>query len=88
LALSNEYREWHLTPDGWVAGTDKHDFGFREGKEVESPANRLLTVKCGVKMSSLFSGPEEYRHELWRAKGQDQLIADLLEKYGDREAGY
>lgn len=85
MALSNEYMEWHLTPNGWVEGTDKHDFGI---KLVEPPANCLLTVQCGTKMTSAFSPLTPYKREIWRAVDQDQLIAALLEKYGDQEAGY
>lgn len=85
MALSNEYMEWHLTPDGWVEGTNKHDFA---SKEVKPPANRLLTVISGDKMSSSFSPIEKYKREIWRAEGQDQMIADLLKKYGNREEGY
>lgn len=87
MALSREYKEWHLTPNGWVAGTDRYDSGTNIN-EVKPPEDRLLTVKCGEELSSTYSSLEKYKSEVWRAKGEDQRIAELLEKYGDKEAGY
>jgi hypothetical protein len=37
---SKEWREWHLTPNGWVAGTLQHDSGCNQ---ISSPDNKVLT---------------------------------------------
>lgn len=86
MAKSREYREWHLTPSGWVMGTDKTD---TTTDEVEPPSDRVLTVQCGtVLRASDFANWEIFKREIWRAPGQDDLIAELIQKFGDRESGY
>lgn len=41
MALSKEYTYWHLTPNGWIAGDTKTDFG---NKSVEQPKDTVLTI--------------------------------------------
>ena len=42
MALSKEYTYWHLTPNGWVAGDTKTDFG---SKSVNQPQDTVLTIR-------------------------------------------
>lgn len=42
MAASNEWDEWHLTPSGWVKGTEKTDFALNE---VPPPKDRVATFK-------------------------------------------
>lgn len=85
MSAIDEAVEWHLTPEGWVVGTQRIEQNITKR---EPPDNRLLTLKCSEYLSSPFSKLERYKEEIWRAEGQDQLIAELLEKYGDKKAGY
>jgi hypothetical protein len=85
MSASHEWAEYHLTPSGWVDGTDKHDFGYTQ--KVETPDNTVLSYICGSRMGSTFSKIEHYKRVVWRGD-DEELIAALLKKYGDKEAGY
>ncbi|MBD1913218.1 MULTISPECIES: hypothetical protein [unclassified Leptolyngbya] len=85
MSVSRSCREWHLTPGGWVVGTDLYSV---EQEDVEPPLDRLLTVQCGEELHNSFSRTERYKYETWRAVGKDSLIAELLEKYGEKRVGY
>ena len=42
MAADNLLTEYHLTPDGWVKGTERQ-FRTIVGKEVERPQNAMET---------------------------------------------
>ncbi|BAY24489.1 hypothetical protein NIES2100_42840 [Calothrix sp. NIES-2100] len=85
---SKEWREWHLTPNGWVAGTFKHDFGLQQVSPTE---NRLLTCVYEEYISpdaNAFSGygepgfnEEKSINITWRCSDNER-ISELLEKFG------
>jgi hypothetical protein len=78
---SFESTERHLTPTGWVTGTQIWDGGGRS--EVAPPPDRVLTVvwteSCGG-----FSVPIGNQRELWRCV-DGELIARLLVEFGPAE---
>jgi hypothetical protein len=79
MSASNEWTEWHLTPDGWVRGTEKQDFVGRT--ERERPQDTLLTVVWKEYLSSSFSRMERYHQEVWRSENE-ALISELIGIYG------
>ncbi len=82
MSASNEWWDWHLTPDGWVEGSEKLDFS--ELKEKEVPANRVLTIRHHERMSSPFSKLEVWASEEWRHP-DNNLVTSLIEKYGMKD---
>jgi hypothetical protein len=85
---SNEWREWHLTPNGWVAGTFKYDGGC---KSVPNPDNRVLTCVYSEVMVPGYTAwagvgePELNVSEAVSVKWNCpniELIYTLLEKFG------
>src|SRR5260370_29798787 len=62
MSLSNEWTEWHLTPAGWVRGTEKEDF---RTVDPEPPPDRVKTVVWHDRLSSRFSKPERSHDETW-----------------------
>jgi hypothetical protein len=46
-------QEYHLTPDGWVAGT--FYFYGKAKKRIKPPSNRVLTLMKQVEQSCGFS---------------------------------
>lgn len=79
MSLSNEWTERHLTPAGWVEGTEKLDFSK---KEVPPPQDRVLTCVYRDYQSHWAAKPEQTVREQWRAADADDRIAELLERYG------
>ena len=58
MSASNEWEEWHLTPTGWVPGSEQIDFvGV---KQVAPPSDRVLTNGYHEKQSSTFSKLDRY----------------------------
>ena len=92
MALSSEWTEWHLTPDGWVEGSSQIDPG--RIISVDPPNNRLLTVKIEEEIPNIVPGEQGFNNfnvekdvrEIWRASGQDIQIEELLTQYGRKTA--
>jgi hypothetical protein len=80
LSASNEWFEYHLTPQGWVDGSEKIDFSGV--KEKEPPADRVLTLRFHEYMSSGFSPIDKWCDEQFRH--EDKLLVNkLLEQFGE-----
>src|SRR6187402_2973730 len=56
MSASDEIDEMHLTPDGWVQGSEKIDFAGWTRRDP--PSGVLLTVRFREYMSSSFSKME------------------------------
>lgn len=81
MSASHEWTEWHLTPSGWVSGSERVDFGGVT--EKPAPPDRVLTCRYTERLSSSFSTMDRTVRELWRRPGDDALIASLLKKHGE-----
>ncbi len=79
MSASNEWTEWHLTARGWEEGSTRIDGS--PIKHLSPPSDRVLTCKYYEYLSSPFSQFDKGVKEIWRSS-EEQLIADLLEKYG------
>lgn len=77
MSASNEWEEWHLTPQGWMAGTAKTDFNRTD---VIPPENRVATFCYTEHLSSAFSKMESTWEKAWGTN--DAEIEELLEKFG------
>jgi len=84
MSASNEWFEHHLTPNGWVDGTEKLDSGLRE---AVIPEDRVLTLCFHEYLSSPFSKIELWYSEKWRHQNND-LVRMLTEKYGEIPGAY
>lgn len=85
MSASNEWFEFHLTPGGWVGGSEKLDFVGTKDKEV--PQDRVLTLTFYEKLSSPFSRTELYYTEDWR-HSDSNLVNTLVEKHGAKPPNY
>lgn len=73
MSASNEWTEWHLTPTGWVIGSQKND--FQDTIIVTPPTNRVLTCKYKEYLSSSFSKLETGISIIWESDDKDSLNA-------------
>jgi hypothetical protein len=55
MSASNEWWEYHLTPRGWIDGTEKTDFALTE---KAPPEDRVATYKFSEFLSSIYSKPD------------------------------
>lgn len=78
MSLSNEWTEWHLTPAGWVRGTEKEDF---RTIEREPPPDRVKTVVWKEKLSSIYSKPDRGHSETWSSQDK-AAVARFQTKFG------
>ena len=85
MSASNEWFEYHLTPDGWVDGSEKVDFSGVHIKEA--PENRVLTLKFHEYLSSPFSKMDTWYTETWR-HSDNNLIEKLIKKFGSKPERY
>ena len=91
MSASDEEFQYHLTPTGWVKGSDKIDISGWRKRPI--PEDRLVTVGFCEYLSSGFSRLE-LTAEIETFASDDE-IADALKKHGskphhcaDRSAGW
>lgn len=85
MSASNEWFEYHLTPNGWVEGAEKVDGGGLKSKP--SPPERVLTLCFHERLSSPFSKMEYWYTEGWRHEDSN-LVQELINKYGSKPPDY
>ena len=78
MAASSEWTVWHLTPEGWVRGTERMDYGTTT-REV--PANRVLSVTYHEECNG-YSRVHSKISEDWKSPDQD-AVSTLVAKFGD-----
>ena len=81
MSLSNEWWEYHLTPKGWVSGSEKLDFGSRT--DVPRPEDRVLTLRRIEKQTSIYSSMQIVVETDWETDDRP-LLEELIEKFGAR----
>lgn len=74
MSASHEWKEWHLTPHGWVSGSEKWDFG--KPQIVPPPIDRVLTRRYVDHQSSSFSRVDYYFQDLWQGDDSDGLLVE------------
>lgn len=85
MSASNEWFDYHLTPNGWVEGSEKIDFGGVHTKKI--PDDRVLTLRFHEYLSSPFSKMETWYDEAWR-HSDVTLVKTLIGRYGSKPACY
>jgi hypothetical protein len=79
MSASNEWTEWHLTPNGWVAGSVKTDFAEAD---FPTPKDTVMSCTYSEYMASAFSRLE--KNVTVGLKSKDTaLIQSLLKKFGE-----
>jgi hypothetical protein len=78
MSQSNEWTEWHLTPDGWVRGSYRTD--PTATKIVQPPADRVLTCKWS-EYKETFGPMDKSSETLWEYDDKKQL-RELVDRLG------
>ena len=79
MAASNEWTEWHLTPHGWVRGSEKDD--FKGLTRRDEPDDCVMTAKHSEYAGSVHSRLEKTDETIWKDSDVD-LVESLLNQYG------
>lgn len=79
MSASNEWTDWHLTPRGWVKGSYQVDFS--DAKQVDPPADRVLTSRYSEYMSSVYSKMDTRIKTTWTSE-DDTEVKRLLDQFG------
>jgi len=82
MSLSKERQDYHLTPQGWIEGTFKGD-AFGGCNEVETPADRVLTIACYDEIPAVHAKPYFYDEVVWQSADK-QLVDRLKARWGER----
>lgn len=85
MSVSNEWFEWHLTPNGWIEGSKKIDGSGVYQKEI--PNESVLTLCFHERLSSPFSRAEQYYTIAWQHSDK-ALIEKLVQLHGDKPHQY
>ncbi len=79
MSASDEWEEVHLTPNGWVDGSYKHDFGIRVEEPI--PSDAVLTIRRHVYVGAIGADAKITETETPRI-GDKERIAELRAKFG------
>lgn len=79
MSLSNDSWEWHLTPTGWVLGTERLD-QFVESREI--PVDRVLSGRFEETLEDAFSELVLNWEVIWASTSIDPK--PLLAKFGHK----
>jgi hypothetical protein len=79
MATSNEWTDWHLTPQGWKKGSEKTDF---DRTDCEPPVDRVITVRWSDYLGHPFATARRGHTTMWQSNDIKQ-VEDLLQKYGE-----
>lgn len=85
MSASNEWFEYHLTPNGWVDGSDKVDVEGVTTKPI--PKDRVLTLCFHEYLASAFSNMKQWTEVLWEHSNKS-LISELQTQYGECPGNY
>lgn len=78
MAASSEWTEWHLTPRGWVRGTEKIDSGITKR---EAPPDRVLSVTFHEECNG-YSRVHCKTTEDWKSTDHEAVNA-FITKFGE-----
>ena len=79
MSASNEWFMYHLTPKGWVAGSEKVDVAGETTRPI--PNDTYVTVTIHERLASIYSKMDKWE-ERQEKEGYKQLIDSLYEKFG------
>lgn len=79
MPLSNDSWDWHLTPTGWVLGTERLD-QFVERRNT--PEDRVLSGRFEETLEDACSELKLTWEVIWTNPGVD--LANLLAKFGEK----
>lgn len=77
MTASYEWTEHHLTPTGWIRGSEKTDFSPRV--DVDPPEDRVLSVRY-IDEQTGYGGGQRHE-EVWRSDDAAKMEA-LLGRHG------
>lgn len=78
MPVCDEWEELHLTPDGWKAGSYRHEPG--DAILIAPPADEVLTVRRHV--AAVYGGPSRVIEDRTPRTDDMEQIEHLLLKYG------
>ncbi len=85
MSLSDEWTEYHLTPQGWIRGTRKVD-GAGIVEQVERPKEAVLTCRYREYVGSFqefhYEGISSGVREIWN-NGNVKTIGQLKRRFGN-----
>jgi len=83
MSADNWRQEYHLTPNGWIKGTDR-SYGHVQGDPVERPIDAVETWEEHITQSSIYSETFSHKKLLWTSPAHSQEVRDAI-KAGFRE---
>jgi len=73
MAADDVSTEYHLTPEGWVKGTERY-FGKSGGNEVERPENAVATWVHRIYQRSIWSQEERSCRMTWHDESTPEEV--------------
>lgn len=83
MSGNREWWEFHLTPKGWIKGSESLAAG---AKERPIPSDRMLTIRQNEQPSSAVAPAQTWSSIVWR-HSNTRAIAALREQFGTLPPG-
>jgi hypothetical protein len=81
MSVAHDWRDWHLTVDGWIPGNKKADIAEKRISAIPIPSGCVLTLRWHEFPGTRGGVPSSYYTRVLRGKSVAR-VNELLEKYG------
>lgn len=80
MSVDNFRQEFHLTPNGWIAGNSWFYGRLQEAAPTPRPFNAVETWEFNEVQSSRFSKPDTKWLRVWQSNGVSEEVISRLHK--------
>jgi hypothetical protein len=85
MSIGHDWKDWHLTPDGWIPGNQRADISERRISAIPIPSGCVLTLRWHTFVATQRSMPSSYYTRVLRGKSAAK-VSELLQKFGSDPA--
>ena len=82
ISTGHDWKDWHLTTEGWIPGNRRADIAEKRISAIPVPMGCVLTLRWHIFLPTENSAPASYYTRVLRGKS-DAKVSELLKRYGE-----
>jgi hypothetical protein len=82
ISTGHDWKDWHLTPEGWIPGNRRADIAEKRISAIPVPMGCVLTLRWHTFLPTEHSAPANYYTRVLRGKSEAR-VGELLKRYGE-----
>ena len=81
-STGHDWKDWHLTPEGWIPGNRRADIAEKRISAIPVPMGCVLTLRWHTFLPTEHAAPASYYTRVLRGKSEAK-VSELLKRYGE-----